>query len=131
MSGEYLKDLRPRPECVRIRLTRKSASCRLPSRVMSSPGETGSSVSTCKKYKSGPQINGCEVRGLHSCELTDAPGEQGVSLGLVGLQHRHTPVVVHLVAAVDGRCAGRAAGGQLSVVHNFDTVANKTCPSCR
>lgn len=56
--------------------------------------------------------NHCDVR--RGCRrLTDAPGEQGVSLRLVRLQHGHTPVVVHLVAAVHRRCGGGERRPQL------------------
>lgn len=56
-GGKSLTDSHPRLECMCSRLTKKSASCRLPSRVMSSPGKTGKRVRPCKTEQ-----NHCDVR---------------------------------------------------------------------
>lgn len=61
-GGEVINRLTAhRLECMRSRLTKKSASCRLPSTVMSSPAEPGSSVRPCKNTK-----NHCNVRNARA-----------------------------------------------------------------
>lgn len=40
--------------------------------------------------------------------LTNTPWKRNISVCLIGLQHRHAPVVVHFIATVHRRCRQRA-----------------------
>lgn len=80
-------------------LTRNKANCWRPSAFMSSPADK-------EDAELSPVAHPAGSLPTRAWPLTHTPGEVGSMLCLVGAQHGHTPVLLHLPAAVDGGCEG-------------------------